>query len=502
MLRNTLLYLSNQPRVFKFVRNNRLAKNFAKRFVAGETLDEALDAVRALNARGITASLDLLGESVNNEREARAARDEYLAHARPHPARRGSTRTSRSSSRRWGSTSIRGALRRASCRTSSTRAQQYGTFVRIDMEASEYTEHHAQAVRGAAVPVVQGATSASCCRATCIAPSPTSSARTRSAPACGICKGAYKEPPSVAYPEKKDVDADYVKCMQRAHAERQLPRHRDARPGDDRRGEALGEGAGDRRDRFEFQMLYGVRRDLQEALVREGYRMRVYVPFGTQWYPYLMRRLAERPANVAFITGNIDPRSAARSPALARDRMPRAGTFRSRTTRVATPTPSAATPRCTAGRPPSRGATASRTASRSWPTPTGRSGAAVGRVPAVRAVGAHRRGVAERTPRDRLPRRVPTPRPTRARRRRAAARRGDARALHALIAERRGRCAGAALVGRDARRATREAARDLAVRRIADRAPDARRRAERDRRRVAGAPRRRRRSSRRRCAAA
>ena len=121
-----------------------------------------------------------------------------------------------------------------------------------------------------------------------------------------ICKGAYKEPASVAYPDKKDVDANYVKCMHALIEHGQLSRHRHARPGDHRRGEAVRDGAGrSTASRFEFQMLYGVRRDLQEQLVREGYRMRVYVPFGTQWYPYLMRRLAERPANVAFITGNV-----------------------------------------------------------------------------------------------------------------------------------------------------------------------------------------------------
>jgi proline dehydrogenase len=120
-----------------------------------------------------------------------------------------------------------------------------------------------------------------------------------------ICKGAYREPPSVAYPDKKDVDANYVKCMRELMLRGNYPgiaTHDQAIVNEAKR---FAREQGIEKDRFEFQMLYGIRRDLQDALVRDGYRMRVYVPFGTQWYPYLMRRLAERPANVAFITGNV-----------------------------------------------------------------------------------------------------------------------------------------------------------------------------------------------------
>ena len=120
-----------------------------------------------------------------------------------------------------------------------------------------------------------------------------------------LCKGAYKEPASVAYAEKKDVDANYVKCMRALLREGNFPgiaTHDPAMINETKRFARENDIAA---SRFEFQMLYGVRRDLQERLVREGYGMRVYVPFGTQWYPYLMRRLAERPANVAFITGNV-----------------------------------------------------------------------------------------------------------------------------------------------------------------------------------------------------
>jgi proline dehydrogenase len=120
-----------------------------------------------------------------------------------------------------------------------------------------------------------------------------------------LCKGAYKEPPAVAFPDKKDVDAAYVREMQALMTDGNYPglaTHDETIIAEAKR---FATERGIDASRFEFQMLYGVRRDLQEQLVREGYNMRVYVPFGTQWYPYLMRRLAERPANLAFMTGNL-----------------------------------------------------------------------------------------------------------------------------------------------------------------------------------------------------
>jgi proline dehydrogenase len=120
-----------------------------------------------------------------------------------------------------------------------------------------------------------------------------------------LCKGAYKEPATVAYPDKKQVDANYVKCMHALMERGTYPGIATHDPAIIAEAKRFAAEKGIDPSRFEFQMLYGVRRDLQEQLVKEGYRMRVYVPFGTQWYPYLMRRLAERPANVAFITGNV-----------------------------------------------------------------------------------------------------------------------------------------------------------------------------------------------------
>jgi proline dehydrogenase len=302
MLRSALLYLSGQPQIFKFVRNNRLAKSFANRFVAGETLDTALAAVARLNARGITASLDLLGESVHNEAEARAAGQAYVNMLDRIYERKADANVSVKLTAMG--LNISEDLCVAVMHKILQRAREYRTFVRIDMESSEYTQRTLDLFEQRLYPsyrenvgiVLQSylyRAYADVEHANLI------KARVR------ICKGAYKEPETVAYPDKKDVDASYVRCM---HA---LLKHGNY-PGIATHDEAIIKEA--KRfvkenqvatSRFEFQMLFGVRRDLQDQLVREGYRMRVYVPFGTQWYPYLMRRLAERPANVAFLTGNL-----------------------------------------------------------------------------------------------------------------------------------------------------------------------------------------------------
>jgi proline dehydrogenase len=302
MLRNALLYLSNQPKVFQFVRTNRLAKGFASRFVAGETIDTAVAAVRELNATGITASLDLLGESVHNESEARAAGVEYLRILdRIHKEGLNANVSVKLTAM---GLDVSEDLCVAIMHEILERARQYDTFVRLDMESSDYTEKTLDLFEHRLYPQYKenvGVVLQSYLYRTFedVQHMNRLGARVR------ICKGAYKEPASVAYPEKKDVDANYVKCM------KELMQHGNY-PGLATHDEAILTEAkrfareqGIASDRYEFQMLYGVRRDLQDKLVRDGYRMRCYVPFGTQWYPYLMRRLAERPANVAFMTGNI-----------------------------------------------------------------------------------------------------------------------------------------------------------------------------------------------------
>jgi proline dehydrogenase len=302
MLRTALLYLSNQPQVFSFVRHNRLAKNFAMRFVAGETADEALAAVRQLNARGASASLDLLGESVANENEARATRDAYVRLLDRIAEQRLDANVSVKLTALG--LDVSEDLCAALMHDVLGRARECANFVRIDMESSAYTERTLRLFEERLYPAYKdhvGIVLQSYLYRTFADVERANQLRCR----VRLCKGAYKEPASVAYPEKRQVDENYVRCMRALMVHGNYP----GLATHDRRiiNEAKRYAQEQRiaSDRFEFQMLYGVRRDLQEQLVREGYRMRVYVPFGTQWYPYLMRRLAERPANVAFITGNV-----------------------------------------------------------------------------------------------------------------------------------------------------------------------------------------------------
>jgi proline dehydrogenase len=302
MLRQTLLYLSDQPAIFRFVRRNPLARRFANRFVAGETLETALVAVRQLNAKGITATLDLLGESVHNEAEARASGREYIRMLEEIDRLKLDSNVSLKLTAMG--LDIADELCVDILQEILEHARQLGNFVRIDMEGSEHTERTLRIFEDRLYPsyrahvgiVLQSylyRTQADVEHANAL------EARVR------LCKGAYKEPETVAFPDKADVDANYVRCMHSLMLHGNYPglaTHDEAiirQATDFARREGIGP------ERFEFQMLYGIRRDLQEQLVREGWRMRVYVPFGTQWYPYLMRRLAERPSNLAFIAGSV-----------------------------------------------------------------------------------------------------------------------------------------------------------------------------------------------------
>jgi proline dehydrogenase len=302
MLRNALLFLSNQQGLFNFVRHNGVAKSFASRFVAGESVTTAIEAVRGLNAKGIAASLDLLGESTTNESEAYASQREYLQLLDLIEREKLDANVSLKLTAMGMDISDELCVRVT--REILERAKQYNNFVRLDMESSQYTQktldlfekHFYPDFRANVGIVLQSylyRTVADAKRASELG------ARVR------ICKGAYKEPAEVAFPEKADVDKNYVAAMHHLMEHGNYPglaTHDEVIIAEARR---FAKEKGIATDRFEFQMLYGVRRDLQEGLVRDGYRMRCYVPFGTQWYPYLMRRLAERPANVAFMTGNV-----------------------------------------------------------------------------------------------------------------------------------------------------------------------------------------------------
>lgn len=302
MLRASLLWLSERPRLNRFVRSNRLASRFASRFVAGETVDSAMAALRDLNAARISASLDLLGESVHKAEEARAARDVYLQLLdRIHAAGADAnvsvklTQMGLDIDERLCVDNLRGIIERA---------RHHGSFVRLDMEGSAYTAKTLELFTRTFYPEFGGATGVvlqSYLRRTAadVDAMIALGARVR------LCKGAYQEPPEVAFPDKRDVDATYVACMERLLDHGKYP---GLATHDERiitHAKAYAKGRGIEPSRFEFQMLYGVRRDLQHDLRAAGYNLRVYVPFGSHWYPYLMRRLAERPANIGFILGNV-----------------------------------------------------------------------------------------------------------------------------------------------------------------------------------------------------
>ncbi len=302
MLRRTFLWLSDHQGIFSFLKRNRLARRIASRFVAGETLDSAIEASKAMNAKGIMVSLDLLGESVSSAAETRAARDDII-----------SIVDAIADSGVDGNVSVKLTqlgldIGRDLClenmRAILARARERDIFVRVDMESSEHTERTLRLFYDELHPEfgdLTGVVIQSYLRRSArdVDDLVELGARVR------LCKGAYAEPPSVAFQKRNEVSASFVQLMERLLAEGNYPgiATHDAALVD----EALA--FVERRDippeRFEFQMLYGVRRDLQEELHAKGYNMRVYIPFGTAWYPYLMRRLAERPANVAFMAASL-----------------------------------------------------------------------------------------------------------------------------------------------------------------------------------------------------
>jgi proline dehydrogenase len=302
IMRQGLLWLSERQGIFNFVRRNGLARKFASRFVAGETIDTAVQAAVDLATKGVTSSLDLLGESVTAESESVAARDQYLQMLDRMAAAKVEVNVSVKLTQMG--LDIGEELCAANMLAILDKAKALGGFVRLDMEGSDYTQRTLdffrhrlyERYRAHCGVVIQSMLRRS---EQDIEDLIALRARVR------LCKGAYLEPPSVAFPDKADVDRNYVKLMQRLLSAGTYPglaTHDEAIIGRAR------EFAGRERigtDRYEFQMLYGVRRDLQTRLRRAGHNIRVYIPFGTQWYPYLMRRLAERPANIAFVLGNM-----------------------------------------------------------------------------------------------------------------------------------------------------------------------------------------------------
>ena len=277
-----------------------LAQRLSTRFVAGETFDQALAVARRLNAEGITVTLDHLGESVSTLAEAAEARDVYLR-----------TLDAIHSNGIQGNVSLKLTqfgldLSYEQCLANVDqlvrRAAGIGSFVRVDMESSGYTDRtldlvHTLHARLGAVGVVMQ----SCLHRSEADIEKLCAAKIR----VRLCKGAYLEPDTVAFARKADVDRSYLELTRYLLQKGVYPA---IATHDETVIRRTCKFVGDRqipRNGFEFQMLYGIRRDLQRRLVAEGYRLRLYVPFGKAWYPYYMRRLAERPANMFFMLRNL-----------------------------------------------------------------------------------------------------------------------------------------------------------------------------------------------------
>jgi proline dehydrogenase len=300
MLKDTLLYLAQNQKMHDFVIRNPITRSASRRFVAGETLDDAVQVAYALNKQGLQVALDLLGENVTDDKETQAAARDYSNAI--HLIERTHTDANISVKLTALGLDISQDLCAENLSSVLEQARERKTFVCIDMEGSDYTEqtvnitlrmHEKFEHVGTVVQsylyrsrkdleqlIVQGV-------------------RIR------LVKGAYKELQPVAYQHKSDVDRNYVQLMM-------LLLSRGNYPAIATHDEAIIDAAckhvrnqGISKSSFEFQMLYGVRRDLQEKLVKQGYHMRVYLPYGSQWYPYLMRRMAERPANLMFVMSNL-----------------------------------------------------------------------------------------------------------------------------------------------------------------------------------------------------
>jgi len=303
-MREFLLRLSENKRVAPFIMHNGVSRRVARRFVAGETLDDAIAAAAEVNRAFQLASLDLLGENVSDEAGARSAAAGYRAMF----DRIAQERLDANVSLKL--TQLGLDLSEELCQELLegivAHASALGNFVRIDMEGSQYTQRTVEITRRvrAEYSAVGTVMQAYLYRAEQdVKDLLEAGCRMR------LCKGAYKEPADVAFPKKSDVDANYVKLMKLL-----LPSgiYHGIATHDPAMIQATKDFARDNSissDKFEFQMLYGIRTDLQKQLVREGFRVRVYIPFGTDWFPYFMRRLAERPANVMFFLRNLLPRT-------------------------------------------------------------------------------------------------------------------------------------------------------------------------------------------------
>ena len=304
-MRGLLIYLSESRSLRALAERSSIGQSISNRFVAGTQVGDAIKVARILNQTGLTVSIDNLGENVTTADEARQSAGLYHLLLSEIAAQGLSANVSLKLTHMGLDVDPQLAFELVSRLVRAAAELHPQNFVRVDMEGSAYTQRTLEMVRelhrlpenrGCVGAVIQSYLRRSEDDVVALL---NQGIRIR------LCKGAYNEPAEVAFQSKAEVDTNYVKLMKillKSGIYHGLATH-DEKMIREAKAFALRENIP--RDGFEFQMLYGIRRDLQQVLSREGWRMRVYVPFGTEWYPYLMRRLAERPANVLFVARNL-----------------------------------------------------------------------------------------------------------------------------------------------------------------------------------------------------
>jgi proline dehydrogenase len=300
MLKATLLKAAGSPSLRRLVTRNPVARRVAGRFIAGDTLDEAERAIRTLNDRGVAVALDYLGENTESEAQARESTGAYLAAL--DRIQEGGLDANISVKLTAMGLDLRRELALEEAARVAARGKEVGAMVGVDMESIAYVDRTldiVEALKGSYDNV------GVCLQAYLYRSRDDLDRLNRVGVPVRLVKGAYQEPPEIAYPQKASVDGAFARLLDSLVQANPYPMVATHDPALVRLTKTLVAKHRRDRDSFEFQMLYGVRRDLQEQVVAEGYRLRVYVPYGTQWFPYFMRRLAERPANLYFFVSNL-----------------------------------------------------------------------------------------------------------------------------------------------------------------------------------------------------
>jgi proline dehydrogenase len=305
VLRALFISLSESQWLRAVAERSSIGQKFSSRFVAGTQVEDAVQATRAVNESGLSVSIDNLGENVTNADEARASAQLYHQLLDDIAAQKLNANISLKLTHMGLDVDEKLARDLVTGLVAKAAAMNPRNFVRVDMEGSPYTQrtldfvhelHRAPGNQGSVGAVIQAYLKRS---EGDIEKLLNESIRIR------LCKGAYKEPASIAFEKKEEVDANYVQLMKillKSGVYHGLATHDASMI---RQAQAFATSEKIARDSFEFQMLYGIRRDLQQSLVKDGWRVRVYIPFGTEWYPYFMRRLGERPANALFVARNM-----------------------------------------------------------------------------------------------------------------------------------------------------------------------------------------------------